>query len=69
MENLDYKRLLQKYIWHVLSCEGAHFVSYANTSLSDVRFTTLEVDALKKMVSEEPLPEIPPDTDNTNNPG
>ena len=49
MNDIDYKVLLKKYIDHVGDCEGSNFIYHINSSMSDVKFSELEIKTLKEL--------------------
>ncbi len=48
-EEIDYKKLLEKYMNHVLNEEGATYVDYKYTYLIDSGFTEKEIEELRKI--------------------
>lgn len=44
---MSYKKLLQKYIKHVVDCEGSDFLLKANELYSNVKFTNEELVELE----------------------
>ena len=55
---IDHARLLNKYIEHVVQCEGAYFITSINSDFaSDVRFSDDEIEELKRL-QQYPLTEI-----------
>ena len=59
MENVDYRKILEKYISHVKSCEGTDFIENCaiNDYGSDVKFTEEEW-LLLNSISQNPDPFI-----------